>query len=59
MAAYTSQAVGNVMSTGGAGGGNYVSNPTGQPTVQIGQERYVIANAAPMPAQYDRIYVPQ
>jgi len=52
VSAYTSQAVGNVMATGSSAQSvNY-----GQ-TVQIGQERYVIANPG-TPSQYDRVYAP-
>lgn len=50
VSAYTSQAVGNVMATGSvAQSVNY-----GQ-TIQIGQDRYVIANPASR-SQYDRVY---
>jgi len=57
-AAYTSQATGNVMATGtpvNSSGSYYCGNYSGQ-TVQIGNERYIIANQAQQ-GQYDRMYV--
>lgn len=57
-AAYTSQATGNVMATGtpaNSAGSYYTSNYGGGQTVQIGNERYIIANQAQQ-GQYDRMY---
>merc|ERR1712002_106998 len=57
--AYTSQATGNVMATGtqanSAGSYYSIGNYSGQ-TVQIGNERYIIANQT-QPGQFDRMYV--
>lgn len=50
MSAFTSQAGGNVMATGS--GQSNPNNYAGQ-TVQIGNERYVVANQP----QYDRMYI--
>jgi len=56
-AAYTSQATGNVMATGTPANsvGSYYSSNYGGQTVQIGNERYIIANQA-QHGQYDRLY---
>lgn len=56
--AFTSQAIGNVMATGSGQQqqGGSMNYPLGQ-TVQIGNDRYVIASNQPHTGQFERMYV--
>jgi len=57
VSAYTSQAHGNVMATGSSQQSAHPTNYAAGQTVQIGNERYIIAPNQPHVGQYERMYV--